>query len=189
MKTAQQGRGLIPILILALVIIAVILFFYKGYPFNNSSSNISPSVSNIPATAPQSKGVVELMLDPADATATANQTFNISVKVDTKTETISAIDLHLNYDPNYLEATAVNPGTFLPVVLTPSKITSGGATIVVAVNPSAPQKGIGIVAVATFKAKKSGMTKIMVENSTLVAAIGKTSSVLGSTSGTAVTIK
>ncbi len=192
MHTSEHGKGFIPILILVIVAAVVaVLFLSKDNLGNNSPSYVPPvPVGNKTSPVPtQPKGVVNLMLDPADASASVNQSLTVNVNIDTKTETATAVELHLSYDPNYLDAVLVKEGTFLPVVLSPAKIMAGSAVIVVGSNPTSPQKGTGTVAAVTFKAKKAGMTKVMIDKTTQVAVIGKTGDVLGSTSGTSVTIK
>ena len=192
MKSAQKGQGVIVIVIVVAIVLVV------GFLLMNkmSKNGVNPASQNqtqvsAPTQAPE-PGVVELMLDPAMVSTTANKTFTVNVKIDTKTETVSAVDLHVNYDKSMLEATSVKNGTFLPVVLpvsTPAAGAMGDAHFIVGSQPTAPQKGMGTVATITFKALKMGSTDIKVDSTTQVAAIGKKTSVLGSTTGTMVTIK
>jgi Cohesin domain len=191
MKTAQQGKGFAQVLILvaAAILVGAVLLYpqltKKSYTSTPTTYNQQTNSTQTPAVA----GEIALMLDPADVSATVGKTFTVNVNVDTKTDSLSAAELHLTYDPALVEATAVKNGTFLPVVLTPGKMDAGTASLVVGSNPTTPQKGTGTIATVTFTAKKAGNAMISIDKTTQVAAISKTGNQLGSTTGTTVTIK
>jgi hypothetical protein len=190
MKSTQQGKGFIPILILVVGAAVLGLLFLNKDNFTSSApSNIAPSsdTKQVQNAAPQ--GTVEMMLDPATKATMVNQSFSLMVNVDPKTESVSAVDLKLSYDPAYLEATSIKEGTPLPVVLSAGKVSGNMATIVVGANISKPLNSTGTVATVTFKAKKAGVTKVMVDKMTQVAAIGKKTNMLGKTTDAEVTIK
>jgi hypothetical protein len=194
MKHIQSGKGLVQVLVLVGVLIVLGIFLIPQLTKNgslmpsnsNTNTNTNTNNQNPAQTAPQ--GNVSLMLDPASVDTTAGKTFSVAVNIDTKDDTVSATEVHLTFDPNYLEATSVKGGTFLPVLLQ-QNTGAGTAMIAVGSNPTDPKKGTGTVATVTFTAKKSGSTMISFDKATAVAAIHKTGTVLSSTTGSSVTIK
>lgn len=188
MKETQLGKGFVQVLLLVAVVILILVFLV---PKLNQKTSTTTSTDQPAAVAqtPVPMGVVALMLNPTEVNTTQNGTFSVEVQVDTKTETISAVELHLAFDPNYLQATSVKNGILLPVVLATGKMGAGTASLVVGANPTSPEKGTGTIAIVTFKAIKAGITKISIDSTSKVAAIGKNTNVLGSTTDAAVTIK
>lgn len=182
------NRGNIILIVLVLAAIGGLVFFMPQLSKNFSGVTPQPQ-SEAPVQEMAPKGEVALMLDPATVTAAVNKTFTLDVKVDTKTDTLSTSELYVTYDPEYLEAKSITPGTPLPVELQKGKVESGMASIVIGSQPTAPYKGVGSIAKVTFVAKKAGMTEVKLDDKSAATAISKTGNVVSTRTGTSVDIK
>jgi hypothetical protein len=91
-----------------------------------------------------------------------DNTFDVTVTVDPGTQQISATDMYIIYDPEYLELSSVSAGSYFPSV--DNKPSSGNLYIAGFVTTSGDYKeGIGTVATVTFKALKEGTTTLTYE--------------------------
>jgi hypothetical protein len=153
----------------------------------NVSTSPNPTPTPTPSSAPK---VVNLTMSPSTVTTTANQTFTVSLNMNAGTDSVSAADIHVAFDPTKVQAQAVTAGTMLPVVLATGVFdnTLGTATITLGSQPTTPATGSGTVATITFKAISSGSTSVNYAVTTQTASVGKTGNTLNSTSGSAITI-
>ncbi|MBI5452011.1 hypothetical protein HY945_00965, partial [Candidatus Gottesmanbacteria bacterium] len=142
-------------------------------------------------------GGVTLSISPGDISAAINETFTVGVTVDTGDETVSAAELHLNYDQAKLEAQSITPGNFLPTEIVKGRVGDGSASIIlgsemVEVSPgqfeARPKKGSGILATIAFRTLTPSSSQINFASSTQIAAIGKSENVLQSTNPAQVTV-
>lgn len=130
---------------------------------------------------------VALSLIPAAVTTSSGQEFTEAITANTNDQTVSAAEIHISFDATKLQGVSIDAGTFLPVVLTPGAIGNGTASITVGSQPSAPQKGSGILASVKFKLLTNTTTDIVFADTTQVAAIGRTDNAVGTKTGAHVT--
>ena len=128
-----------------------------------------------------------LALTPATKTAKIGETISVGATVNTGSDTISAIELHLSYDPTAIQILSFTPGTLLPVVLTPESHAKGIISVTLGVKPTSPWKGAGIVGTWSIKILAAKQSSLNFANSTQVAAIGKTTNTLASSTGSTIT--
>ena len=133
-------------------------------------------------------GSVAISGQPASISTSAGNTFTVNININTNGDSVSAAELHISYDPSFLEGQSITAGSILPVVLLPGTISAGTAAITLGSQPTSPITGSGILATLTFKALKSGSTNISINNTTQTASIGKTGNTAGSLSGVSVSI-
>ena len=103
-----------------------------------------------------------LKFDAPSVSATAGNTFDVDIIVDTGGEEIYSIDAYISFDSDVVEAQSVSEGTFFPTVL--NDITEGRVYVAGLVDDAAGSKsGTGTVATITFKALASGSTTLTYE--------------------------
>ena len=113
-------------------------------------------------------GTVDLSIIPSLATVSVGDTFAVGISADAKTEQLSGVEVALSYDPQYLQATSVKGGSFLPLVLMPGSVASAGlASITTGASVGNYPSGQGVVASVIFKALKNTTTatRLKLDNS------------------------
>lgn len=128
-----------------------------------------------------------LALSPATKSAAIGETFSLGITMNTDTDTVSAVELHLSYDPTAIQVLSFTPGTQLPVVLSPETHTGGAINVTLGAQPSSPFKGAGIVGTWTIKILAAKQSSLSFAGSTQVAAIGKNTNALVSSTGSTIT--
>jgi len=135
---------------------------------------------------------VDLSLVPSKTTVSPNEKFTVDIVMNTNEFSVSATEIHVAFDANYLEAESIQESGFLPVVLPPGpQVGSGTASIILGSLPSDPKKGTGTVATINFKALKAsgGPTEIRFDSGTQTAALGNTGDVTRNLTPTQVTVQ
>lgn len=127
-----------------------------------------------------------LSIRPGTMTKAPDETFSVTVEIDTGENTVSAAEIVVFFDGNMLEAEAINAGDFLSTVLVAGSVTATTATITLGSPPTAPKRGSGTLATVSFVAKgATGTSQISFGAGTRVAGIGEQGDVLvGKTPGT-----
>lgn len=92
-----------------------------------------------------------LSFSPASLTAAVGQDFNLNVVIETQTNVVPAVELHLAFNPTVFEASNLAAGSNFPQIYDGPTIdnTAGTAYIVVG-NVQSPIQGTGTVASITF---------------------------------------
>jgi len=80
---------------------------------------------------------------PSSVTAKVGATTTIGASANTGTNTMSAMELNLTYDPTAIQVVSFTPGTILPVVLKSETHASGNISVILGVKPTAPFRGTG----------------------------------------------
>ena len=135
---------------------------------------------------------VDFSLVPSKTTVSPNEKFTVDIVMNTNEFSVSATEIHVAFDANYLEAESIQESGFLPVVLPPGpQVGSGTASIILGSLPSGPKKGTGTVATINFKALKAsgGPTEIRFDSGTQTAALGNAGDVTRNLSPTSVTVQ
>ena len=127
-----------------------------------------------------------LALDPAAKTAAVGETVSIGAVINTNSDTVAAAELHLTYDPTAIQIINFTLQTGL-VMLTPETHTNGAITVTLGVSPTSPFKGSGIIGTWTVKTLANKQSSIAFTSATQVAALGKTTNALASTTGSTIT--
>lgn len=116
----------------------------------------------------------QISVTPSTISKSNNETFIVNVDIDTGENTVSAVDLEVDYDPAKLEGLSMTAGTYLPVVLSAGQVGTGKAKIILGSQPTDPKQGTGTLATIEFKAiGDNTSTEIFVSENTKVAAIGE----------------
>lgn len=131
-----------------------------------------------------------LSFSPASATANVGDIISLQILINTGDNTVSAAELHLNYDQTIFQGEQITPGSFLSTELVKGQIGGGSAAITLGSPPTSPQKGTGTLAVLKLKALKATTTpsKITFDQSTQVAGIGEGGNVLVSKGEASITV-
>jgi hypothetical protein len=140
--------------------------------FLPKASVIGVSLSLIPT---------KISLDPGNETA-------VDLLLNPDGESVSAIELVLNYDPSIIQITDIKPTTALPQALALDLSKPGRASVILLVNPASTNPPEGIVGKVTVKAIKSGSTSIKFDPTTKVSASGKTGDVTGAVEAAEITV-
>ncbi len=118
-----------------------------------------------------------LSLVPSQKTGVVGESFPVNILVDTHTDSISAVELHLSYDSKLLKITGFTTGSILPVVLKPESHDASTINVVLGVRPESPFKGSGIL--GTLNVQILGTSSdVKILSTTQVASIGKTTNTL-----------
>ena len=136
----------------------------------------------------RASGTVVLRLIPGTVTSRVGETFSLAVLLDTKEDTVAAVDLVVAYDEAVIHAVGTNPSEQFPVVLSPGSVGGGKVHVVLGTDPASPQRGAVPVATLRFEALRKGVTTIATTNQSAVAAVGKSDNVLSQTYPATVTI-
>jgi len=113
-----------------------------------------------------------LSLNPARLTAPVGQTFSVGIILDTATDSVTATELHLSYDPTAIEIINFTNGTTFPSVLPPGESHGNGAFSVILGNYS-PFKGAVILCTLKIKILSLKSSAINFTSDTQIAAIDK----------------
>lgn len=119
-----------------------------------------------------------LSLVPATKDIKSGDTFQLGVMMNTSTDTVSAVDLSLSYDPNSVQISKFNKGTPLPIILVPEKYSNGVATVTLGCQPTSPYKGTAVIGTYEVKILNSTNSEIKILRSTIVTGIGKKENIL-----------
>ncbi len=129
---------------------------------------------------------VELILNPTTIQGVVDEETTITVLMNTHTKTVSAVSIHLSYDPSALDIEDVTLTSALPTVLTNPDTENGTIIFTVGSSPDAPIKGVEALASIRIKPRVKKSTAIMFGNATAVAAIESTANVVGKRTGTTI---
>ncbi len=133
----------------------------------NISAGPTPTFTNTPTiTVPPSvtplSGVVGMRIEPSTASVQVGQGFNLAVKVDNATN-LTAIELHLAFNPNVLEVIQVTNGGFVVAdygLQNSFDNASGILDYAVAQINRAPAQGSGTLLNIAFRAKSVGNSNV-----------------------------
>lgn len=134
---------------------------------------------------------VDLSLVPSASGVLPGEKFSVDIVINTNGLSLSATELHVSFDANYLEAESITARDYLPVVLPPGpQVAPGRASIILGSLPTDPKTGTGTLATINFLAKSASANPvdIMFATGTQSAAIGYTSDVTRNLTPTSVTI-
>lgn len=130
-----------------------------------------------------------LQLDPATASVAVGQTVNIKVNISSGTETVRSTDAFVSYDSAYFETPTVTNGTFFQTAfqnIDTTRVYVAGLQT----DPASTVQGTGTIATITFRAKKSGSTRLTfvcgtntANDSTIVAGSGSANIIQCSSNG------
>jgi hypothetical protein len=119
-----------------------------------------------------------LALVPSKNDPTVDEVFTVTANINTGTNNVLAVELHLTFDEAKVEAVGASNSTFFtsPKNVGPSIDNNNGTmTYTVYIDPgTSPRQGQGSVATFTFKAKTSGNTTIALSSETNVGADSST---------------
>lgn len=181
-------------LIFGLVLVTIILFIVALRSNNNPPA---PEPSPLPSIQTQISPTVPansiLTLAPNPVTVEPGQEGRVSVNIDTSDNEVTAVQLEIAYDPNFITNVKVVPGALFenPVLLiNKNNVKEGRYTYAYGIMPNRPTvQGVGEVATITFTAvNKNGQSQMALLPTTLVTARGISESVLKSASGTLIII-
>ncbi|OGG23828.1 hypothetical protein A3A79_01320 [Candidatus Gottesmanbacteria bacterium RIFCSPLOWO2_01_FULL_43_11b] len=129
-----------------------------------------------------------LSIIPSSVQAHIGDTFSVDVWINTGENTVSAATVVVTFNSNVLTGVSIQPGTFLSVPLEPGSFSAGVARISLGSQPTAPVQGSGALFTLTFQATGVGTTTITFDPTTVVAALGHTTSVLTGTTPGSITV-
>lgn len=103
-----------------------------------------------------------LKLTPASKSNFIGESVTVTADIDTTTNFATGATIDIKFSADKLTLTSIEPGTALPVVITPASIdnNSGSASISLSSQPSSPFQGKGIVTTLKFTAKSAGTANI-----------------------------
>ena len=134
---------------------------------------------------------VDFSLVSSKSSVNPGENFTVDVVMNTNEYSVSATEIHIAFDSNYLEAQSIQGSGFLPVVLPPGpQVGPGTASIILGATPGNPKQGSATIATINFLAKtpSGGPTEIRFDSGTQTAAIGQTGDVTRNLNPTSVTV-
>lgn len=153
--------------------------FIAGIILTKTSKEIRSRASNNGST---------LAITPATASLPIAGSTTLGIRLHTNNDTVSAIQLHLTYNPSFVEITSFTPKSALPVVLAPLHIANGNLTITLGVTPEHPFNGSDIIGQLNIKALAKGQATLSFADDTIVTAIEKDTNTLSQRTGATITI-
>lgn len=182
-------------LISGLVLVTLVLFIIALKSNNNPApaptpTPLPPIQSQISPTVPAHS---VLTLSPNPVTVIAGKQGSVAVNIDTSDNAVTAIQLEIAYDPNFITNVQVAPAALFgnPVLLiNKNNVKEGRYTYAYGIMPNHPTvQGVGTVATITFTAlDKPGQSQLALLPTTLITARGISESVLKSATGTLIEI-
>jgi len=98
--------------------------------------------------------VSTLSFEPANLTASVGESFTLEVVIETGTNTVPAVEVHLTFDPAVFEATSFSGGPDLGSIFDgPVVDNDSGTAFIVVGDVNNPVSGTGTVASITFRVK------------------------------------
>lgn len=130
---------------------------------------------------------VDLSLNPAQVSVSANQEFSLDLTLDAKQASASGVQAKLTFDPSKLQLVNTTLSDYFSVVLSPVSTTQNSVEFVI--GTSTPKPGVGVLATLTFKALTDGTSTIAFDSgNTIVTVTGVGENQAGDLTGTEVTI-
>lgn len=125
---------------------------------------------------------------PTSKTILVGDNFDVTVDVDSHTNTLSAAELEIVYSKDKLKLSNFTPSTFLPVVLVSPQIGDGTATVSLGSQAANPPLGKGTLATLKFVALAPGNASVSFGSKTRATGIYETTDVLVAKNPTTITI-
>lgn len=127
---------------------------------------------------------------PPNQSVRVGSEVTLTVELDTATNTVTAADIYITFDPQKVSLQSFTPGTFLPVVLIQPQTnnTTGTASITLGTQPANPPQGTGTLATLRFKGVASGSANIALTNQTRATGIGEATDILVARNGSTLTV-
>ena len=181
-------------LISGLVLVTVILFIAALNSSKPTSIAPPPQQKSMQAqVSPTVPAHSVLSLSPNPVNIVSGQKGSVDVNIDTSDNEVTAVQLEIAYDPNYITNIKVTPGPLFsnPVVLfDKNNIKDGRFTYMYGIAPNGQTvKGSGVAATISFTAlNKIGDTQLALLPTSLVTARGISDSVLKQVSGALIKI-
>jgi len=183
-------------LISGLVLVTIVLFVIAL----RTGQQSAPDKSQMPQSqnqAPVSPAHALLMLEPNPYSVAKGTQGKVDVMIDAADHAVTAVQLEIGYDPNYITNVQVTPGSLLPnavVLINKNNTQTGRLTYAFGIQPNQQTiQGKGSVATISFTTKATvasgSQTQLGLLPTSLVTARGVAASVLKSATGTVVTIK
>jgi len=187
----RKTLALISGLILITLILFIIALKNQNTPVPASLPSPSPLIQS--QISPSVPAHSILTLSPNPVIVAPGEQGSVDVNVDTSDNAVTAVQLEIAYDPNFITNVKITPGTMFenPVLLINKNIVKEGRyTYAYGIMPNRPTiKGVGAVATITFTAlNKSGLSQLALLPTSLVTAQGISESVLKSASGTLIEV-
>lgn len=148
-KELAQLKSLDPskkILIISILFLLLFFGFSLGFlSFNSRNKPTQPPAPTPPAntkeniqplSSPIPKPKALLTIDPATKTVKKGETFPVSIRL--SGEPVQAVDIVLNYDPEFLKPSNIKNGELFPSILQ-RKIEQNKISFSAAVNPQKPE--------------------------------------------------
>lgn len=187
------------ILVIALVFITIVLFVIALQSSNNPQMVQAPSPTqsaemqavNVPTEVPKN---TVLTLNPSNIQVVSGTRGSADVNIDTGGDEVTAVQLEIAYDPNFIGNIQIKPGNLFTnsvELINKNDVENGRYTFAFGITPnSTPIQGTGSAAVITFTAKNQPgqTTQLGLLPSSLITARGISNSVLKSAEGALVVI-
>ena len=120
-----------------------------------------------------------LSISPAGKDVKTGEKFTLDVKIETGENTVSAVELAVNFDKTKLKGESIAVGDFLTVPLVEGAVGDGKMTMTLGSPPASPKKGTGTLAKITLTALDSiGNTVVSFDEGTRAAGIKETDNVV-----------
>lgn len=170
--SAHPVRSFIFMLVLLLGLGAVVLLAQRSQDLRQKASG----------------GPVSLSILSSSASAAVGTSYTQQVRINTGGTSVTAVELHLKYNPEFVEYKSSSVGSVFPTTLSPVVVENGTIKAVVGVAPQMPAIGNSVTVVnITFTAKKKGVA-FLESVGTRISAIGHSGDVSGTVSNGTVAI-
>lgn len=183
-------------LISGLILVTVVLFIVALRDQSTPATDegyVSPSPLIQSQISPTIPAHSVLTLSPNPLTVEQRGKGSVSVNIDASDNAVTAIQLEIAYDPNFITDVQVAPGALFEnavLLINKNNAKEGRYTYAYGIMPNRPAvQGVGTVATITFTSlNKVGSTQLALLPTTLVTARGISESVLKSASGTLIEV-
>ncbi len=180
------------VIISLLVLLTVGLFFAAWFPQHTETTGQKDQYTK---QRTDIAAQTILAISPTQLALSGSRVGTADITIDTKSNTVTAVQIELQYDPQILKDVTITAGDFIPqpiVLIHKPDAKAGRITFAVGINPSEqPAIGQGVIAHISFTkvpSAKTGTSPLTLLKTSLVTSSGIDGSVLKDTRDATVTL-
>jgi hypothetical protein len=174
--------------VLLLIVLSGIVFICSRFLPNSPKPSETKEADQVIPTGVTKHATTTLSVDTQNASISANL-LEVPIVIDTGENAVSAVELHLSYDPALLSGVSVKPGPFYTTPMIIKKTIDGtNGTIIFVLGSIKPQQGAGVLVTIAGTPRQKTSIAIHIDSETKVAAVDEVGTVLQRTSSGTVQI-
>lgn len=174
----------LPAIASGLILLISLLFVLP----NKQQTTIIPQKETSPATTLAKLNLVNLAIKPDQLSLRRGEKTTLSINIEAKEE-VSAVELHLKFDPAILKVDSLSPSTFFAKAnILQKDIDNKTGQVLLIVGGLPAKSGSGQLLEIKIGALKVGQSELAIEQTSQAAVVGKSTNALGEVNDTTITV-